>query len=91
MLEVLAILEGSRKRFHPLKKRGGAENVLPCLDGRGAQKVSDLLFSHLVAPLLVINNLVPNICLKPPLAVISAHSDTGVMWLGGCGCVIVDG
>ena len=42
---VLAILKGGHKKF-PLFKRG-AQNVLPCLEG-GAQKVSDLQFSHFV-------------------------------------------
>ena len=36
------------KSFHSLK--GGARKVLPCLEGGGAQKVSDPRFTHFVAP-----------------------------------------
>ena len=41
---------GGREKF-PLFKRGvGAQKVLPCLGGGGAQKVSDPRFSHFVVP-----------------------------------------
>ena len=48
-LEVLAILNGGggTKRFHPFKRGGGG--VCPVLTG-AAQKVSELRFSHCVAP-----------------------------------------
>ena len=54
-LEVLAIVigGGGTKDFHPFIKRGGgAQKVLPCLEwggGRRLQKVFDLRFSHFVA------------------------------------------
>ena len=46
-LEVLAILKGGAKCFRPFE--GGAQKVLPYLEGRGggAQKVR---FSHLEGP-----------------------------------------
>ena len=44
---------GGTKSCHSLK--GGAQNVLPCLEG-GPQKVLDPRFSHFVAPLPVIND-----------------------------------
>ena len=37
VLEVLRILEGATKCFHPLKKRGGG-GVLPSLGGGGGHK-----------------------------------------------------
>ena len=42
--EVLAILMGGAKSFHPIKR--GAQKVLPCLKGGGAQNVSDPRFSY---------------------------------------------
>ena len=39
-LEVLAIFKEGRKKFPPLKRGGGAQKVLPCLEW-GAQKVSN--------------------------------------------------
>ena len=43
------INEGGAKRFHS-SKGGGGQQVLPCLEGGGAQKVSDPRLSHFVAP-----------------------------------------
>ena len=40
----------------PLFKTLGAQKVLPCLEGGGAQKVSDLRFSHFVPPPLPVIN-----------------------------------
>ena len=37
-LEVLAIVRGGTKSFHPLK--GGTQKVLPCLEGGGVAKSS---------------------------------------------------
>ena len=37
-----------RTKFSPFKRGGGAQKVLPCLEGR-AKKVSDPRFSHFVA------------------------------------------
>ena len=48
------IVEGARKSFHSLKER--ARKVLRCLEGGGAQKVSDPIFSHFVAPPLPVIN-----------------------------------
>ena len=41
------IVGGGVKSFHVLN--GGVRKVLPCLEGGGAQKVSDMQFSHFVA------------------------------------------
>ena len=42
--------------FPPFKRGGGAQKVLPCLEGGGAQKVSNPRFSHFVAPPVPIIN-----------------------------------
>ena len=47
VLEV-AVLEGGGREKFPLFKRGGRKKFYPVL--RGAQTVSDLRFSHFVAP-----------------------------------------
>ena len=46
--------DGGAKSSNPIRG-GGVQQVLPCLEG-GAQKVSDPIFSHFVAPLPVIND-----------------------------------
>ena len=51
VLEVLTILEGGTKGFHPLKKKGGRvlKKLLPCLEGGGgAQKDLDPRSSNFV-------------------------------------------
>ena len=57
-LKLEAILKGGGLKKFPLFKRegGGTRKVVPCLEEGGAQNVSDLRFSHFVAPLPVIND-----------------------------------
>ena len=61
-LMILAILKGGTNSFHALK--GGVRKVLPCLERGGVQKVSDLRFSHFVAPLHIINDQSLSMMLK---------------------------
>ena len=55
--EVVLLKGGGTKSFHPLKGTG-SRNVVPCLEGCGAQTVFDTQFSHFGVPplLLVIND-----------------------------------
>ena len=52
-LEFLVILKGGRKNFPPFSIMGGGggrKNFHPVLGGGGVQILSDLRFSHFVAP-----------------------------------------
>ena len=53
-LEVLAILKGGAKSFHPLQ--GGALTIFTLSCGEGVEKVLDPWFSHFVALLPTIND-----------------------------------
>ena len=45
-----------RQMFPPFKRGGGHNKFYPVFTGGGGQKVSDLRFSHFVAPLPIIND-----------------------------------
>ena len=47
---------GGKSFSHAVQGGGGARKVLPCLEGGGAQKVSDSRFSYFVAPPLPVIN-----------------------------------
>ena len=55
-LEVLAIVMGGAQKVSTLQKGGGAQTVLPCLQGGGGRKSFGPAISHFVAPLPVIND-----------------------------------
>ena len=63
-LEVLTILKGDVRSFHPLKKAQEMLKVLPCLEVEGGGGVSNKFrihhFSNFVAPLPVINDQSPH-------------------------------